>query len=128
MNSKDTLELEYIMSLNKDIHNHPKRKKEKMPSKDALEYITNLNKYINDNPEIARIEINIDLINTLEQIQKDLEILNILRNNIRISKANSIRVYLSNSVYASKERARDYKIVKKWLENNWEIKEELKWK
>ena len=89
-----------------------------MNSKDTLEYITNLNKYINDNPEIARIEIDIDLIHTLEQIQKDLEILDILRNNTRISKANSIRVYLSNSVYASKERARDYKIVKKWLENN----------
>lgn len=116
MNNKDFLE--YKMSLNKDIHNNPKRGKEKTNSKNVLEYIMNLNKYINDNPEIARIEIDIDLINALEQAQKDLEILDILRNNTRISKANSIRVYLSDSVYASKERARDYKIVKKWLENN----------
>ena len=64
------------------------------------------------------MEIDIDLINALEQIQKDLEILDVLRKNTRISKDNSIRVYLSNSVYASEERARDYKIVKKWLENN----------
>lgn len=117
MNNKDDL-FEYKMSLYKDITNNPKRKKEKTTSKDTLEYIMNLNKYINDNPEIARIEIDIDLINVLEQIQKDLEILDILRKNTRISKANSIRVYLSNSVYASEERARDYKIVKKWLENN----------
>ena len=41
-----------------------------MNSKDTLEYIMNLNKYINDNPEIARMEIDIDLINALEQIQK----------------------------------------------------------
>lgn len=44
-----------------------------MNSKNTLEYIKKFNKYINDNPEIARIEIDIDLINALEQAQKDLE-------------------------------------------------------
>ena len=50
-----------------------------MNSKDVLEYIMNLNKYINDNTEIVRMEIDIDLIHTLEQIQKDLEILDLFK-------------------------------------------------
>lgn len=73
--------------------------------------------------EIEDMQNDVDAISyeelwSYKSIAKDLEILDILRKNTRISKANSIRVYLSNSVYASEERARDYKIVKKWLENN----------
>ena len=50
-----------------------------MTSRETLEYIKKLNKYINDNPEITRMEIDIDLINTLEQIQKDLEVLDLFK-------------------------------------------------
>lgn len=50
-----------------------------MTSRETLEYIKKLNKYINDNPEIVRMEIDIDLINALEQAQKDLELLNLFK-------------------------------------------------
>lgn len=50
-----------------------------MTSKETLELIKELNQYINDNYEIARMEIDIDLINALEQAQKDLEILDLFK-------------------------------------------------
>ena len=93
-----------------------------MKSKDVLEYIINLNKYINDNSEIARMEIDIDLIHALEQIQKDLEILNIIKKrakfeiNMRFATLPPVDVWELKLTICKDEK--DFKKLKEWWNND----------
>lgn len=93
-----------------------------MTSKETLELIKELNQYINDNYEIARMEIDIDLINALEQAQKDLEVLSIIKkrakfeSNMRIATLPPIDVWELKLTICEDEK--DFKKLKEWWDND----------